>query len=168
MPEILEKALDLALEKKDPKKKFERRQKRQAARPKTRLDEASPPKTRLDEAAEAKKREGRAGSRAFQAPPGAQASRLHLFRYIPSLVRERRLARADYQCEYRGPGGVRCTARTRLEVDHIDPIGKGGSCDEENLRVFCRGHNLLAAAREFGEAFMRGKIEGRRRRAAVV
>ena len=76
--------------------------------------------------------------------------------------------RADYQCEFRGPGGVRCTARTRLEVDHIDPIGKGGSRDEDNLRVFCRGHNLLAAAREFGEEFMRGKIEGRKRRAAVV
>ncbi len=91
----------------------------ETARPKTRPDEASPPKTRLDEAAGAKKREAprreaRAGSRAFQAPPGAQASRLHLSRYIPSSVRER----ADYQCEFRGPGGVRCTARTRLEVDH--------------------------------------------------
>ena len=40
MPEIFEKALDFALEKKDPQKKFERRQKRQAARSKTRLDEA--------------------------------------------------------------------------------------------------------------------------------
>ncbi len=72
------------------------------------------------------------------------------------------------QCEFRGPSGVRCTARTRLEVDHIVPVGKGGSRGEENLRVFCRGHNLLAAARKFGEAFMRGKIEGRKRRAAVV
>ena len=80
-------------------------------------------------------------------------------RYIPSSVRERLLERAGYQCEYRGPGGVRCTARTRLEVDHIDPVGKGGSRGEENLRVFCRGHNLLCAAREFGEEFMRGKIE---------
>ncbi len=167
MPEIFEKALDLALEKKDPKQKLERRKKREAARPKTRPDEAGPPKTRLDEAAgakqrEAPRREGRAGSRAFQAPPRAQASRLHLYRYIPRSVRERRLARADYQCEYRGPGGVRCTARTRLEIDHIDPVAKGGSHSEENLRVLCRGHNLLAAKREFGEEFMRGKIEGRK------
>ena len=86
MPEIFEKALDLALEKKDPQKKLERRKKRQAARPKTRLDEARRPKTRLDEAAGAMKREERAGSRAFQAPPGAQASRLHLSRYIPSSL----------------------------------------------------------------------------------
>ncbi len=127
MPEIFEKALDLALEKMDPKKKLERRIKRQVARSKTRPDEA-------------KKRD--AGSRAFQAPPGAQASRLHLSRYIPSSVRERRLEHADYQCEFRGPSGVRCTARTRLEVDHIEPVGKGGSCDEENLRVYCRGHTF--------------------------
>ena len=40
-----------------------------------------------------------------------------------NALRERLLERADYQCEYRGPGGVRCTARTRLEVGHIDPIG---------------------------------------------
>ncbi len=69
---------------------------------------------------------------------------------------------AGYQCEYTGPDGVRCTARTRLEIDHIDPVGKGGSSGEENLRVLCRGHNLLLAEREFGEEFMRGKIEGRK------
>ncbi len=157
MPEIIEQALDLALEKKDPKQKLERRQKRQAARSKTRLDEANPPTTRLDEAAGAKKRAARAGS-----PLGARASRLHPSRYIPGSVRERLLERADYQCEYRGPGGVRCTARIRLEVDHIDPVGKGGSHGEENLRVLCRGHNLLAAKREFGEEFMRRKIEERK------
>ena len=133
------------------------------------MRQAARSKTRLDEAAGAKKREGRAGSRAFQAPLGAQASRLHLSRHIPSSVRERLLKSADYQCEFRGPGGVRCTARTRLEIDHIDPVGKGGLCGEENLRVFCRGHNLLAATREFGEEFMRGKIEGERaRRTSVV
>ena len=146
MPEIFEKALDLALEKMDPKQKLERRRKRQAARSKTRPDEAAG-------TAEETKREGPRRERP---------------RCIPSSVRERLLARAGYQCEYWGPGGVRCTARTRLEVDHIEPVGKGGSCDEENLRVLCRGRNLLAAERVFGEAFMRGKIEGRKRRAAVV
>ncbi len=145
MPEILEKALDLALQKKDPQKKLERRKKREATRSKTRLDEAAGSKTRLDEAAGAKKREGHERSR-----------------YTPSSVREHHIEGAGYQCEYTGPDGVRCTARTRLEIDHIDPVGKGGSSGEENLRVFCRGHNLLLAEREFGEEFMRGKIEGRK------
>ena len=45
-------------------------------------------------------------------------------RYIPSSVREHLLEHAGYRCEFRGPGGVRCTARTRLEVDHPIP-GRG-------------------------------------------
>ncbi len=57
---------------------------------------------------------------------------------------------------------MRCTARVGLEIDHIEPVGKGGSSGEENLRVLCRGHKLLAAEREFGEEFIREKIEGRR------
>ena len=119
---------------------LERRKKRDAARSKTRLDEAAAPKKR-------------------EAPLGAPASCLHPSRYVSSSVRERRLECAGYQCEYTGPEGVRCTARVGLEIDHIKPHGKGGSSDEENLRVFCRGHNLLAARREFGAEFMRGKIE---------
>ena len=47
---------------------------------------------------------------------------------------------------------MRCTARAGLEIDHVRPYAKGGSSGEENLRVLCRGHNLLSAAREFGEA----------------
>jgi 5-methylcytosine-specific restriction endonuclease McrA len=59
---------------------------------------------------------------------------------------------------------VRCTARTRLEVDHIEPFRKGGAHGEENLRILCRGHNVLAAEREFGEEFVRGRIERGRSR----
>ncbi len=154
MPEIIEKAVDLALERKDPQQKLERRKKREAARSKTRLDEASG----------GKKREARVGS-----PLGAPASRLHFSsRYVSSSVRERHLERAGYQCEFRGPEGVRCTARVGLEIDHVRPYAKGGSSGEENLRVLCRGHNLLCAAQEFGEEFIRGKIGGQRVGRAVV
>ncbi len=136
MPEILEQALDLALEKKDPKKKLERRRKREAARRET-------PPEEVEKKREGTAREARAGSR-----------------YIPSSVRERVLERASHQCEYTGAAGVRCTARAGLEIDHLDPYAKGGATSEENLRVLCRAHNLFSAAREFGEDFMRGKIEG--------
>ena len=86
MPEIFEKALDLALEKKDPKKKLERRKKRESARSKTRPDEATGAEKR-----EAPRREG------HERP-----------RCIPSSGRARLLERADYRCEFRGPSGVRC------------------------------------------------------------
>ena len=77
-------------------------------------------------------------------------------------VRERVLERAGYQREFTGIGGVRCTARAGLEFDHIEPYGKGGARrGEENLRALCQGHNLFSAAQEFGEDFIKGKIEGR-------
>ncbi len=142
MPEILERALDLALEKKDPQKKLERRRKREVAAAARR--ETSPEKVNTEE----KKR-----------PVGK--ARAAGSRYIRSSVRERVLERAGYQCEFRGPGGVRCSWRTGLEIDHVDPYAKGGGVGEENLRALCRAHNLFSAAREFGEEFMRGKIEGK-------
>ena len=91
-----------ALEKKDPQQKLEQRKKREAARSKTRPDEANG----------ANKREARVGSAL-----GAQASRPHPSRYVSSSVRECHLDRAGYRCEFRGPEGVRCTARVGLEID---------------------------------------------------
>ena len=76
-------------------------------------------------------------------------------------MRERVLERACYQCEFTGTGGARCSARTGLEIDHVKPYAKAGAPGEENLRALCQAHNLFAASREFGERFMRGKIEGR-------
>ena len=88
MPELFEKALDLALEMKDPQRKLERRRKREAARSKTRLDEAAGAKKR-----EASRREGH-----------------ERFRYTPSSVRERLFERADYpiqkHCRPSGVGSI--------------------------------------------------------------
>ena len=71
MADILEKALDIALEKKDPKKKLERRKKREnSSKTKSRLNEIA----KNDEPAES--------------------------RYISSEVSERVHARAHYQCQF--------------------------------------------------------------------
>ncbi len=169
MPEIIERALDLALDKKDPKRKLERRRRREAAaaRPSTGSagvpPASSPEKVSMEEKTrpeETARRETRA------APPGAPASRPHLSRYIPSSVRERVLERAGYQCEWTGSGGVGCSARTGLEIDHIKSYAKGGGRGEANLRVLCQAHNLFSATREFGDAFRRGRIEGTENRAS--
>ena len=157
LPEILETAVDLALEKKDPKKKLERRRKREAARTKTRPAEEKASKS-VSEGSEIQSAE--------ESTPCAEPSPS---RYIRSEVRERVFERADYRCEHVGPDGVRCTARARLEIDHIRPYAKKGDHSEANLRVLCRGHNLLAARREFGSEFMSRRIEeGRARASAVV
>ena len=155
MPEILERAIDLALEKKDPQKKLERRRKRESAAARRSPLPGSAGVThassRLPGAT------GSAGVPPASSPPPEEAraarGRHRECRYPSSAMRERVHERASYQCEYTGDGGVRCGARVGLEIDHAQPWGKGGGSEEENLRVLCRAHNLFCAAREFGEEF---------------
>ena len=73
MAEILEKALDLALERKDPRKKLERRKKKEASRSESSPDDVRSKKERKSESEPAQRRS----------------------RYIPSSLRERLLERAS-------------------------------------------------------------------------
>ena len=81
MAEILEKALDIALEKKDPKKKLERRRERQ-----------------------------KAGSEPSRSNEMAKKDEPAETRHIASEVSERVHERGGYQCLYFGLDGTRCTA----------------------------------------------------------
>jgi hypothetical protein len=139
MAEILEQALDIALDKKDVKRKRARRLERQSKRRETR-----PEKSRPDEIFS---RERRSQSR-----------------YIPSEVRERIHERAGHQCEYRAPDGTRCRSRTGLEIEHQQPFALYRSHEERYLRVYCRAHNRLSAEQVFGVAFIQEKIAASRRR----
>ena len=113
VPEILERALDLALEQKDPQRRLERRKKREArAAGDSSPDEASAPKERTE----------------ASAVGGAQEKRS---RHVPVAFKDRALERARYQCEYRGPDGARCTQRVGLEIDHRRPFGKRGVHDNK-------------------------------------
>ena len=108
MAEILEKALDIALEKKDPKKRLERWRKKQRARTaKSRSNEVA----KKDEPAES--------------------------RYVAAEVVERVHERDAYQCVYRGRDGRRCTARAGLHIDHSDPFSIFHSNEESILRLLC-------------------------------
>ena len=103
MSEVLEKALDIALDKKDLKRKRARRLERKSK---------SGDKPR----------------------PGKVSARS---RYIPSEDRERVHDRAGYRCEYRGPDGTRCRARTGVEIEHLRAFALNGSHAERNLRLHC-------------------------------
>ncbi len=149
---VLEAAVDLALEKKDPIEKLERRRKRDlkktAANAETnssRPDEVSSSSDGLD-SAEAKERS----------------------RYIPSETRERVLHQAGHRCEFVGPDQHRCGMRTGLQIDHVVPFGKDGSNDEINLRALCPTHNGWYAEQEFGTEFMRSKIAASRKSAGPI
>jgi hypothetical protein len=147
MAEILEQAVDIALDKKDVKRRLERRKERQR-----RLSAESP----------------RQESRPNEI---GDSAKLAASRYLASEVQERVHARAGYQCEFRGPDGTRCRARAGLEIEHERPFGIYRSHDERFLKLYCKAHNRLSAERVYGADFMRAMMDAsrkRRRRAAFT
>ena len=159
MEEVLGKALEIALEKKDPKQKLERRHKREArkkekeTRPEKNADtEGEKPRTKPD-----RPRPGKLLHEMNDiSEPVREAPRS---RRVPSPVQERVLARAGYRCEYRGPDGRRCASRAGLEIEHTRPYAVYKSHDERYLRAFCPRHNQLAAREYYGARFIARKVE---------
>ncbi len=147
MAEILEQAVDIALDKKDLKRKRERRLQREARR-----------------AGDSDKRPAGKpcpGKIPVTNPAPAPAPS----RYLAAEVRERVHARAGHQCEYLGQDGTRCRSRTGLEIEHTRPFALFRNHDERFLKLFCGPHNRLSAERAYGAAFIQDKIDASRRSA---
>jgi hypothetical protein len=83
-------------------------------------------------------------------------------RYVPKDVLCQVMERDGGRCTYVSPDGRRCEATSRLELDHIVPVAKGGQATVENLRARCRGHNQLEAKRTFGAELMKAKVSSAR------
>jgi hypothetical protein len=147
MAEILEQALDVALDKKDPKRKLERRKARQ------KLAKARPRPEEMSEDVEP-------GVPRVKDEPARS-------RYIPPEVIERVHARANNQCEYKSADGKRCRSRTGLQVEHERPFAIFRSHDEQFLFLLCPPHNRLAAEHVYGVEFIQRKIDERRGRREV-
>jgi len=75
-------------------------------------------------------------------------------RTISVTVKRSVWERAHGRCEYRAENGARCEARYSLEYDHVTPVSLGGLSNKDNLRVYCRQHNVLAATQIFGRTHM--------------
>ena len=158
---MLESAIDIALEKRDPIKRQERREQREARKKAATCAGATVGGTSPDVQPGEFRPDGIPGSPAAPVAPRT--------RYVPAQVRDELLIRADHQCEYVGPGRVRCRARWGLQIDHIAPYGRGGATAKANLRVLCEAHNRLHAEQCFGRDTMRRKIvEARGERARCV
>jgi len=142
LAEVLEKALDVFLEKIDPQQRQQRRQQRQARKAKKVIDVTPRPDEVIDESR----------------PTEAEIQPGNRSRHIPIAVRDRLLERAEQRCEYVSPDGLRCTERTALSIDHIEPWGRGGTNEEPNLRVYCQPHNRLHAERCYGTQFIHRRI----------
>jgi hypothetical protein len=86
-------------------------------------------------------------------------------RHVPAEVKRAVRERDGERCAFVSESGHRCTARRWLELDHIEPVARGGASTIENVRLVCRAHNQHAADRAFGIEFMEQKrAEARRGR----
>ena len=152
MADVLEKALDIALEKKDPKKKLERRRKREktvAARSRPdeqgqrlgpllsdeKVTELIQEKISNHPARRSSDIHSTDISRILLSGQVSQKDEPAKSRYVASEVSERVHARDGYQCLFFGPDGTRCTDRTGLHLDHKLPFGIFRSNAEQSLRL---------------------------------
>jgi 5-methylcytosine-specific restriction endonuclease McrA len=70
--------------------------------------------------------------------------------------------RDQERCAFVGETGKRSGSRRGLELDHIEPVARGGTSTVENLRLLCRAHNQHEAEHSFGAEFMERKRKARR------
>jgi len=125
LEQLFELAMDLVIEREDPVKRTERREKQRAARRDGRLQ--------------------RQGQR-------EDATRVKSGRHVSASVRDDVFIRDKGRCTFVGPGGHRCGATVTLQVDHRVPVVCGGTSVPSNLRLLCAQHNRLEAARLLGNA----------------
>lgn len=81
---------------------------------------------------------------------------------IPRAVRRAVFERDGERCTFVGVDGRRCSARTFLELDHVQPHALGGANTVGNLRVLCRAHNRLFAERTFGREHVENHLRQRK------
>jgi hypothetical protein len=82
--------------------------------------------------------------------------------HIPRAARRAALERDGLACSWVGADGARCGSQAWLQLDHREPVGKGGASGPDNLRLLCRAHNLFAAEHAYGREHMERKTRRQR------
>ena len=84
---------------------------------------------------------------------------------VTAQVKREVHARDKGQCTFVSESGQRCPARSGLQYDHVQPVGRA-SCEgrttalaASDVRLLCHAHNQLLAERTYGAAFMQHKRE---------
>ncbi len=71
-------------------------------------------------------------------------------RYVAAALKDEVFTRDQGRCTYVGATGKRCTSTRALQIDHVQPIARGGEGNAGNLRLLCAYHNRLEAERILG------------------
>lgn len=83
--------------------------------------------------------------------------------HVRNQVRRDVAVRDDLRCSFRSESGRRCNSRAFLQLDHAQPVARGGPNTSENLRLYCAAHNQLVAEEEFGSPVRRRPPKSRRK-----
>jgi 5-methylcytosine-specific restriction endonuclease McrA len=75
-------------------------------------------------------------------------------RYVPAAVKRAVWERDQGRCTWPMGDGKRCGSTHRLEFDHNLEVALGGKPTIGNMRLLCKGHNLMKAEQHLGRAFM--------------
>lgn len=81
--------------------------------------------------------------------------------HIPMRVQRTVWSRDEQCCQWRLQNGQICGSRHRCQIDHRNPVARGGKSNLGNLRLLCQMHNLQAEREAFGDAFVDRAIERR-------
>ena len=118
--DILNEALELLLEKKDPERKIHQKEVSQKEKETSQSMSLSPSDTGVKK------------------------------RYIPEKIKQAVWKRDEGHCSYVSPDGKKCGEKNFLELDHVHPWSLDGESTPENLRLLCRMHNQWRAEKTFG------------------
>src|ERR1700686_605400 len=75
-------------------------------------------------------------------------------RYLPAAVKRAVWARDKGRCTWPMGDGKLCGSRHQLEFDHDREVALGGKPTISNIRLLCKGHNLMKAEQRFGRTLM--------------
>ncbi|MEK6774752.1 MAG: HNH endonuclease signature motif containing protein [Bdellovibrionota bacterium] len=63
-------------------------------------------------------------------------------RYIPEKIKSEIYKRDHSQCSFVDKQtGRKCTSKYLLQIDHIQPVSRGGKCAVSNLQLLCQAHH---------------------------
>ncbi len=150
--DIFTQALDALLHKRDPLRKAQRAQQRQASNQGGETVEAQVPGQvvpvqNLPEYPKSESIPPSALVPVQNAPePTARPA-------IPAAIRHAVWLRDQGQCTWNDPNGRRCRERGMLELDHRTMYCRGGDHTVDNLTLKCRSHNQYEARINLGEEF---------------
>ena len=73
---------------------------------------------------------------------------------VPAKVKREVRKRDQGKCQWPLATAGVCGSTVKLEIDHVEPRGRGGPSTAENCRLLCKAHNLEAARLAYGDDHM--------------